>query len=1217
MLSKVSKNKPLTIEEQYKIKTLHEAILDIPDTYVGSIVVDQQDIFTYDDETNTMTKKSRQIVPGLYKIFDEILVNASDNTTRDAKCNTIKVTINEESGEIIVFNNGSSIPIEIHKELKIYVPEMIFGNLLTSGNYDKTEKITGGKNGFGAKLANIYSKVFDILIIDSQRKLQYFQRFRNNMFDKDDPIITPITSNVESSTTITFNPDYNKFGLKKLTSDMISLFKKRVYDIAATTQAHVKVYYNNNLINIKSFEDYIKLFYNEDDQIDVIYQELPRWTIGVVFDPNAGFQHMTFVNHISTYQGGTHLNYIVNQLVDKLTKNIMIKNPTLKIKPSLIKDNITVFINCVIEDPAFDSQIKATLTTKVSDFKIKCDLDEKFISKISKTGLLNEIIQVAKNKQLSELEHSDGKKNNNIHLAKLEKAKFAGTKRSEECTLILTEGDSAKSYAISGLEIIGRDFYGVFPLKGKLLNVRDATPNQLLNNEEIKNLKIIMGFRQNTVYTDCKKLNYGKILILTDSDVDGSHIKGLVINFIHFFWPSLLKIDGFIQTIATPTIKIYKPSDIKKLNPVEIFYTASDYKSWCDGNPDICNKYIIKYFKGLGTSSDMEAKESFINIKDKLIDYVWYNQTTKINNLISTPIIKESKLDDDDNNSSNSKTSKTSKNSKNSKKNILNDDNKNDLSHNAILLAFAKQNVNERKEWIRQSNPANIIKTDVRKVTYDEFVMKELIHFSVDDTSRSIPNLIDGLKPSQRKILFGAFKRKLDNGEIKVAQLSGYISEHTGYHHGEASLQGAIINMAQDFCGTNNINLLTPNGNFGSRRLGGKDQASPRYIFTQLNQLSRLIYIKKDEPLLKYNIEEGDSVEPETYYPIIPMILINGSEGIGTGFSTNIPPYNPLAVINNIGAYLHNPNIDELDELIPWYKGFEGTIVKKDDYTFHAIGKYKILNESSIHITELPVNVWTQDYVSFILELIEKQELIKDYENLSGNYKIDIKLYFIDGELQNLIKSSLLEKKLKLISIIKTSNMHLYKDANIVKYSNANQILKDYTETRLVMYSKRKIYTINVLKNELNILLYRKKFISDIISTKIIINNREHVNIIEELIKYKYPKLLHDINSDKIPSYDYLTNLPLFALSANKKLEYENEYNDKIEELDVYTNTSVKDLWIRELNILKDGYIAWFDESEMLHSKTSKKKVKSSLTSKTKKSIIVQQEITNTKSSKK
>lgn len=1231
-----------TIEEQFKKKTHHEHILDpnTADSYIGSIHNDEMEIYVYDDDENKIVKRKKHITLGLYKIFDEILVNAADNTVRDKKCNKIEVNIDEELGEISVKNNGSTIPIEIHKEYNIYVPELIFGNLLTSGNYDQKGKTVGGKNGYGAKLCAIYSTRFDVEICDPSRKKKYFQRFTNNMYEKEEPTITPIDKNVESYTKITFVPDWKRFGLKNLTQDMSGLMKRRVYDTAGTTNENVNVWLNGKHLDIKTFKDYIGMYYNEDSMPEMIYEEFnERWTLGILYDPNSGFQHMSFVNKISTFKGGTHLDYISKQIVDKVTTHILSqpKYKTLKIRPHQIKENLTIFINSVVEDPSFGSQSKEELTTKASTFNIKCELDDKFIGKICKTGLINEIVQVAQIKQMGELEKSDGKKTLNLKsLTKLDDARLAGSKRSSDCRLILTEGDSAKTFAISGLELIGRDLYGVFPLKGKLLNVRDATPNQLLSNEEIKNLKQILGLKQNGVYTDTKKLRYGGIIILTDQDVDGSHIKGLLINFFHYFWPDLLKIEGFIQSIATPIVKVYKNSDTKKANP-EIFYTLTEYKKWCDkqGN-DINKKFKIKYFKGLGTSTASEAKESFNEFEKNIINYVW--GTANVNNDNNTNNIKliggvktdpyndldeqEDVSNSDNSYNSDNQSSKSSKSSKIIKKTRKSDDDevsvcsehldKNEPSYQAITLAFSKNRANDRKIWVKQRDENSIIENNVKKIPVYDFINKDLIHFSHEDNLRSLPDLIDGLKPSQRKILYAAFKRKLDNEEIKVAQLAGYVSEHTGYHHGEASLQGAIINMAQNYCGSNNINQLYPSGNFGTRRLGGKDAASSRYIFTQLSSITRNIFITKDEFVLENVIEEGDVVEPIRYYPIIPMILVNGSEGIGTGYSTNIPPYNPTDIIENIKDYIGGKPVDKLRELTPWYSGFTGLIEKsvdkKNQVKYISHGKYEQVDEYTLRITELPVGTWTQTYIDFLSKLIEDNNMITDYENNCGNHKIDFKVHFRNGELQKLIKTDTIEMKLKLTSSIQVSNMHVYKNNEIVKYSNPNDMIKDYANIRLGIYQKRKEHWIKILENELQLLKFRRKFIKEVISNKLIISKKQKQVLIDELTNREYPELSTNINSK--PSYDYLVGLPMWSLTQEKIDELESAYNGKKQELDIYKNTTIQDLWLGELEVLETSYIKWEQEKiNELCETTPDKKNKKSDKKNDKKKVIVKEKV--------
>jgi DNA topoisomerase II len=429
--------------------------------------------------------------------------------------------------------------------------------------------------------------------------------------------------------------------------------------------------------------------------------------------------------------------------------------------------------------------------------------------------------------------------------------------------LILTEGDSAKSLAMSGIQVVGRDKYGVFPLKGKLLNVREAGMNQLKNNQEIQDIIKILGLKIGQVYTDVNSLRYGSIMIMADQDHDGSHIKGLVINFIHHFWPSLIKLKNFMKEFITPIIKV------RKGDQCQSFFTMGEYEQWCKNTKDI-SKYSIKYYKGLGTSTSKEAKEYFKNINVHKIDFHYSGQK------------------DDD----------------------------------AIELAFSKKLAEKRKEWLADSNRQDYVDHSKKTLNYNDFVHKELVHFSIQDCNRAIPSVMDGLKPSQRKILYSCFKRNLTK-EIKVAQLAGYVSEHSAYHHGEASLCQTIINMAQNFVGSKNINLLMPLGQFGSRHLGIKEAASPRYIYTCLNKITRSLFKEQDDPILEYLEEEGMKIEPKFYAPIIPLILVNGAEGIGTGWATKIPCYNPLQIVENIKLHLDGK---EMQNLNPWFKGYQGQV---------------------------------------------------------------------------------------------------------------------------------------------------------------------------------------------------------------------------------------------------------------------------------------------------
>ena len=1213
----MSKKTKMAVEDIYKKKTHHEHILSSPDTYIGSSDSDTKSMHVYDDATNKIIKKDITFVPGLYKIYDEVLVNARDHSVRDNTCSVIKTTIDKELGTICVYNDGNGVEVELHKEYGIYIPELIFGNLLTSSNYEQKGKIVGGKNGYGSKLANIYSTEFIVETYDSSNRKLYYQKFTNNMYNIEKPIIKVLTptevknTDMKPFTKITFKPDFARFNIKNLTNDIISLLKKRVYDLSACTKKSVKVYLNDKLINVNTFKDYIKLFY-EKLPSNIVYSEQNRWKVGVLYNSDSGYSQMSFVNGVCTYKGGNHTDNILDQITKELIKYIKEKKKVI-VKAQYIKDNLNLFVDCVIEDPSFDSQTKENLTSKVSNFGSRWNITEDFIKELADTGIVDEVINFAQFKELKGLNKTDGKKVNSLKgIDKLDDALWAGTKKSRHCRLILTEGDSAKSFALSGLEEIGREKFGVFPLRGKLLNVGDATAKQLLDNKEFINIKKILGLKQNTKYKDISKLRYGGIIILTDSDVDGSHIKGLIINMIHTFWPSLLKFKGFIQSIATPIIKAFKKTDSKKINP-KIFYTLSEYKQWLEVDlAGDSSKWTVKYYKGLGTSSEKEAKESFTEFEKNLIKYIWEENidNNSDNNSVKTDSKSNNKSDSYSESESDSNTEEEpdlepdNKNTKEPKE--LDEHDIISKSFKALTLAFSKEYANDRKDWLSNYKPDNILEFDKKEVGYSEFVNKDLIHFSHYDNERSIPNVCDGFKPSQRKILYAAFLKKLEHAEIKVAQFGAFVAEQTEYHHGEQSLVGAIVNMAQDFVGSNNVNLLLPIGNFGHRRMAGKEAASARYIFTKLNEVSSKLFRKEDESIHEYLVEENRSIEPKYYTPILPTILINGCTGIGTGYSTDIPMFNPKDVANNIIKMIDG---DAPDFIHPWYRGFKGTIEKnkkeKNSEKYITHGVYEVISETTVRVTEIPIGISIDKYKETMEALIDEQDkkpnkktptINKNYYlekviDVGGNNKVDFNIIFNKNNLQRFLKDGILEKQLKLTSSICLTNMYLHNNkGNITKYEYIDDIFNEFFDWRLTIYQKRKTQYIKFLENQMNILKYKVKFIEQKLSNEIIIEKRKEQDILDELFRKGYPKLAIDCNAEEDKkSFRYITDMAMFSLTKEKIDKLNEEYLAKKKELDDYKSITIRQLWKREIEEFIVAYDIWLNSRKDEDEKPNKK----------------------------
>lgn len=1140
-----------TVEQIYQKKTQLEHILLRPDTYVGSTEFQHQDMFVWDEKQEEIVYRRIDFVPALYKIFDEILVNAADNAMRDPSMDTIEITIDKAEGCISVLNNGKGVPVVMHKEHKCYVPELIFGQLLTSDNYDDNEKkVTGGRNGYGAKLTNVFSTKFIIETADKSVKKKFKCVFENNMSKKGTPEITSFTG--KEFTKVTFWPDLARFGMKKLDKDIVGLMMKRAYDVAGSTSPKIKVVLNGTPLHVSNFQSYVNLYLGGD--AETVYEQCSdRWEVAISTSEN-GFSQVSHVNSICTTKGGTHVAHVADQLVEAILKVVKSKNRGgIEIKPQHVKNHLWVFVNCKIENPAFDSQTKETLTTKQSKFGSACYVSQRTMKEVMKSGIVDTILDWAKAKQKVDMGKTlkSGKIVQRVlGIPKLEDANEAGGKNSHECTLILTEGDSAKSLAVAGLSVIGRDRYGVFPLRGKVLNVRDANFKQVTGNAEIQSMLKIVGLDIKREYDSVRGLRYGSIMIMTDQDHDGSHIKGLLINLVHHWWPSLVQLDGFLKEFVTPIVKVWKEgkkdSDRKD---EKCFFTLNEYEKW-QKRTSGGKGWKSKYYKGLGTSTAKEAKEYFRDIENHEIGFKWH--------------------DDEDGES--------------------------------IDLAFNKKRADDRKEWINAYEEGTYVDHSQSQLSYYDFVNKELVQFAKYDTSRSIPSVVDGFKPSQRKVVFASFKKKLKS-DIKVAQFVGYVSEQAAYHHGEASLENTIIGLAQNFVGSNNVNLLFPSGQFGTRLQGGKDHAASRYIYTRMTPAMRLIFPQDDDKVLNYLKDEGQSIEPSWYCPILPMVLVNGADGIGTGWSTAVPTYNPREIIRNIRNMLRG---EQMEDMVPWYKGYTGTVVRNEkegqEGKFEVTGVIEKKSGTMLVITELPIRTWTQNYKEFLEELMpgeekKKQEeqgdaTITDFREYHTENTVHFEVTMSAEQMQRAEKAGL-EKTFRMKTSVAISNMVLFDaEGKINKYSTALEILKDFCNLRRTVYVSRKAYLVAKLTRDKEILSNKARFILMVVNGELELRKKKKAVILQELLKKGFKKMseLDAILEGKSPDdqqdapaaasggddaektdYDYLLGMALWSLTLEKVEELSAQRDLRAQELDELNKTTVETMWDRDLEALMKG----------------------------------------------
>ena len=1053
-----------------------EHVLKRPDSYVGPVDLGTEPYWILNGKK--FEKKNIKYSPALLKIFDEILVNAIDrNSLHPKNVTAISVSIDKETGAVTIENNGplGGIGIKFNDKENVWNPELVFGHLLTSTNYDDNQKrIVGGRNGYGAKLTNIYSSDFSIAIKDHETKQTYTQKWSRNMSVCEPPKIKK-HSGATSSVAVTFTPDWARFRMSKMDNSIYKIFQKRVWDANICTSANCKVKFNGEVLPKQNFEAYAKM---HEGIKDVASFNGDRWSVCIGPSEN-GLEQVSFVNGICTTKGGTHIDHVANHIasgiIDDMTKKI-------KLKPQQVKNTFAIFVKATLENPTFSSQVKSECTLKAQDFGSKFEPPKNFVKNVLKTGISDELTALSKFKEMKELAKTDGgaRKSKITGIPKLDDANKAGTAQSKKCTLIVTEGDSAKTLAVAGLSVVGRDHYGVFPLRGKCKNVRDASVAQLTSNQEFNDLKKILGLQQGKEYNNVSELRYGRLMIMTDADNDGSHIKGLILNQLHYFWPSLLKL-GFVVSMVTPIIKATHGNQTKS------FYTDSTFRSWYgNGQPG----WRIKYYKGLGTSTSAEAREYFKKIEDLTV-----------------------KFDVDA------------------------------MTDESIVLAFDKKKADNRKTWLLESTAKDpkeleVPYGNVKNINITDFVHKDLVNFSLADLKRSIAHVADGLKPSQRKVMYSCFQKNLTT-EMKVAQLAAFVAEKSAYHHGEVSLAETIVKLANDYTGSNNINLLEPCGQFGTRLMGGKDASQTRYIFTRLTPEARNIFDPRDDPILTYLDDDGRSIEPDFYMPTLPMVLVNGTEGIGTGFSCYVPPFNPKDIRENILSFLDGKPIKRMK---PWFRGFKGTVFEQDD-SWMTQGVWSTIGRT-VKVTELPPGRWTQDYKEYLDSLVEKK-IISGFTNNSTTENVDFLIQDYNGK--DVVKD------LKLQKSFRTSNMHLFHPTRgIHKYETPEEILMDFITLRREYYKKRKEYLIKVLEAKSTMCDYKSRFVSMVINGEIIVFRRKKQELENQL-----STLFPQING----SWDYLLNIKTVQYTEESVRELLAQSKQAKKELEIMKSTSPMTMW--------------------------------------------------------
>ena len=1067
-----------------------------PDMYVGSTKPMVDDEWVYHDEgmhfqRNTVSN------PGLLRIFVEVLSNVIDNVWRSQQsgvpCDKIQVEIGRST--IVITNDGQGIPFTFYKDTQIRIPELIFGHLLTSTNYnDQEERLTSGRNGLGVKLTNVFSRTFELELYNFETKEIYRQKWEDNMRTCHPPKIrSKAPGSLKSSyVSIKFEPDFEKFGMTEFSDDFIHLISKYCVDCAMITRLPVVL--NKKRIRIKSLGDYVKLFSIANPKECIVLEKTDALEVVVCSSDRGQYQEMVFTNGVYNKYGGVHCDAIVQDICRQLLTKIQAKLKSQSISTKELKQYLRIFVNAKVVNPEFSNQSKDRLLAP----SLRYTCDAKVIQSMMKWSFMDKIRETIEFKEMKSLKKVERKK---VRIEGYDPANLAGTKWSKECTLIICEGLSAKTYAVNGINVgwngvRGRDKYGIYPLRGKSLNVRNASLQSIMNNKEVMDIANILNlkYKQTNSLDD---LNYGRIMILTDADVDGIHIASLLLNYFDVLYPNLFD-HSFFYMMLTP---------IAKVN-THVFYNEHEYHAYLEAQQSNRN-LKVKYYKGLGTSSAQEVKDTF---GQKVIRFMYDGDAKATLNKV-----------------------------------------------------FHQKHASERKAWLEAYDPKRY-KPIADECKVSDFINHELIKFSIDDCRRNIPNLFDGLKLSQRKILYSIFKKNLVYAapSMKVAQLAGYVAEVSNYHHGEQCLFDTIIKMTHDFVGSNNVPLLFPDGQFGTRLYLGKDAANGRYIFTKMQPYTRILFSKDDEPLLHTLYDDNDPVEPEYYVPILPTILVNGCHtGIGTGWSCSIPSYNPSEIMECILEWIDARRKKvpyRMPELAPYFHGFQGQITKVDDAKYMSYGVFEVMPKGRIMVREIPISVSTDKYKEFLETLVDERK-IKALKNYSTTETVHFEFTIANPSFEPSYES------LRLTGTIHLTNMVLFgKDHKLQKFHSIADIFECFCEERYAFYEKRKRHLITSLERALQMLENKSKFLNIILSRKLRMEDVQEDDVRLRLQRDHHIRPL-DANDD----FGYLLNMPIRNMTKTKLAELESNILSTQRELEMLRKTTVGQLWKSDLNSFKEA----------------------------------------------
>lgn len=1140
-----------------------EQIWKTPDVIIGGDFHTEVEMHHWDK--NKIVKSTINICDIHYNVCDEIISNAVDHAIRTRQYSIFNdddivknIYVDIDGEKITIKNDGKGIDIvmvDIHKKIedetitiRKYKPESIFTDKGASSNYDVKDHYSCGKFGYGSFLTSATSSYFHVTTCCDGKKYEQGLTHDKRDFTVTTPAITQYDGNDYTEISFITHPDIID---NSTLGEIKSLLIRRCVEIPMMmADKRLSVHFNGVQIPRLTLTTFVDKYIKRDSSNGFTYQSSPfkgeknkvlfyNWSFYTWVEKNSSMcTEISYVNGIYTPNGGTHLKYIKDKITDAVCRALPARIYSHK-KPD--KDNVikkreirlllSLCVIAFVNAPQFDGQVKGKLITKSSSFEKVGAIPTSKIRKLINGGLLEKIQLVVDDRARTKFKNTTTRRVRSNIEKYIEATEVSKLSQRKKCCLIITEGDSASGHTEIGLSAMGCNgskYYGIYTFGGVPINTHISANSfeKVSANKVYKSIVTILGLELGKDYSTDKAmstLRYRRVVMFTDADDDGSHIRGLGLNMFYNDWPSLVKREDFLFTLRTYAVRIYKNK--KKEIILHQFWSTQQFHEWMNENRDsLPPRSYIKYFKGIATLTKNEIQNVFRHFDNNLVSFT-YDSNAALS--IRTALFK---------------------------------------TKSAKLL---------RKQWMRKYNPEYTVSYEGTSIPCSDFINGQFKQFCMYSLVRCIPCLMDGLKLCQRKIIWGASKIMSADNEYIVEKLVGKISSLSEYKHGATSMSDALCRMNQRFTNANNINLLRPEGNFGSR-LNNKCGCA-RYISTKLPPWFRLIYRPEDESCLKYTNEEGNYLEPAQYYPIIPMILVNGCNGIATGFSTKVPKFNWLKIMKYILEFIESGTIAKNAPFIPYYTQYgNNSHIIKNKTNYKSRGTLSYNFNGVVIISELPVDVIMNTYQENSLkktfvtsEKVQSYERHIDPHNTGDENKFEYKITLnkkyvkILSELESHEQIDKLYKDFQLIKNVNITNMMLFdSESNLKKYTSIRDIFMEFCTVRLKQYKIRKQKMLDILARKIQLLTFKYLFVKKCCDREIIMEHKSLDNVESQIIEQ-----IPDVEK-RNNSFNYLTGLPMHNLTTDYYNKLKKLRESKILELNTLTQTPIRDIWKSELKEL-------------------------------------------------